>query len=67
MVSLYLLLQATLRLRFDVSNIPWSQDREINITMVVYTVSIETLEEKQNNIQQLKLSVVVEADLGVVG
>ncbi|XP_071812420.1 integrin alpha-9-like isoform X2 [Apostichopus japonicus] len=58
---------ATLKLRFDVSDIPWSQEREINITMVVYTVSIETEEEKPNNMKQLKFSVIVEADLGVIG
>ncbi|KAJ8024981.1 Integrin alpha-9 [Holothuria leucospilota] len=58
---------ALLRLRFDVSDIPWSIGRKINITMVVSTVSIETESQKENNMRQLEYSLIVEADLGMVG
>ncbi|XP_071812429.1 integrin alpha-4-like isoform X3 [Apostichopus japonicus] len=58
---------ATLRLQFDVSNISWSQEREINITMVVYTESMEAEEEKANNMKQLIIRVIVMADVGVIG
>ncbi|KAJ8024984.1 Integrin alpha-9 [Holothuria leucospilota] len=58
---------ALLRLRFDVSYTPSSIGRKINITMVVSTVSIETESQKENNMRQLEYSLIVEADLGMVG